>query len=520
MMTAKIRMPMGIGLMLTLAASTQVIRAEAHASAGQLTMQTRYRTATGSAPDRYETVYKTQQWNPAKTAVIVCDMWDKHWCQGATERVVEMAPRMNQFLQAARARGVFVIHAPSGCMDAYQNHPARLRAREAPPAELPPFLAGWNRKLAAEEDATWPVDQTDGGCDCQPRCTTGRPWKRQIDALTIEAEDAISDSGVEVGNLIIQRGIENVVLLGVHTNMCVIGRPFGLRNMVQWKKNVVLARDLTDAMYNSRQSPRVSHFRGTELVVEYIERYVCPTITSSSLLPSPSFCFQRDHRPHVAMIVSDDHYGADKTLPAFADYLRRTHGYRCTVIHGEGTSHFPAMNELERADLALLYIRRLAPPKAELDCFRAFLNAGKPLVALRTASHAFAVRGQVPEGHDQWVSFDPEVLGGSYQGHGPNDLGSNIAHADQAAGHPILAGVKPAVWHSTGSLYYTAPLAKDATLLMTGSIEDRTEPVTWIRRYNKSRVFYSALGHPEDFQEPQFRRLLVNAIAWALDAEE
>jgi type 1 glutamine amidotransferase len=302
--------------------------------------------------------------------------------------------------------------------------------------------------------------------------------------------------------------------------MCVIGRPFGLRNMVRLGKNVVLVRDLTDAMYNSRQTPQVSHFRGTELIVEYIERYVCPTITSSSLLAKPSFSFKQDDRPHVAIIVSDDHYGADKTLPEFADQLRREHGYRCTVIHGEGSNLFPAMIELDRADVAVLYIRRLAPPKQQLDRFRAFLHAGKPLVALRTASHAFAVRGKVPDGHDQWVTFDPDVLGGNYQGHGPNDLGSDIAHVAQMADHPILAGVEPAAWHSTGSLYFTAPLLADSTLLMTGSIAGRTEPVTWIRKYKNAKVFYSALGHPDDFQQPQFRRLLANAIHWALRKEQ
>jgi nicotinamidase-related amidase/type 1 glutamine amidotransferase len=516
MMILKSRMPVPVGLVLLLAMVSRSVGAADVASAGELEIQTRFRTPAASDSDVDRTVYKTEVWNPAETAVIVCDMWDKHWCQGATQRVVEMAPRINRFLQAARARGMFVVHAPSGCMDAYQEHPARLRAMKAPQIELPSYLAGWNRKLESEEGVTWPIDQTDGGCDCQPKCSAGHPWKSQIDVLAIEAEDAISDSGIEIGNLMAQRGIRNVVLLGVHTNMCVIGRPFGLRNMVQLGKNVVLVRDLTDTMYNSHQSPRVSHFRGTELIVEYIERYVCPTITSSSLLPGPSFRFQQDRRQHVAMIVSDDHYGADKTLPAFADELRRTYGYRCTVIHGEGKDRFPAMNELQQADVALLYIRRLAPPKEELDGFRAFLNAGKPLVALRTASHAFAVRGQVPEGHDQWVSFDPDVLGGNYQGHGPNDLGSDISNVPQVAGHSILAGVKPAAWHSTGSLYYTAPIAKNATLLMTGSIEDRTEPVTWIRAYNNSRVFYTALGHPDDFQQPQFRRLLANAIAWAL----
>jgi hypothetical protein len=76
----------------------------------------------------------------------------------------------------------------------------------------------------------------------------------------------------------------NVVLMGVHTNMCVLGRPFGIRQLVRLGKNVVLARDLTDAMYDPRQPPYVSHARGTELVVEHVERYWCPSILGADLM--------------------------------------------------------------------------------------------------------------------------------------------------------------------------------------------------------------------------------------------
>ena len=69
------------------------------------------------------------------------------------------------------------------------------------------------------------------------------------------------------------------MLMGVHTNMCVLGRPFGLRNLARSGKNVVLVRDLTDTMYNSRMWPYVSHFEGTNRIVEHIEKYVAPTIT-------------------------------------------------------------------------------------------------------------------------------------------------------------------------------------------------------------------------------------------------
>ena len=77
-------------------------------------------------------------------------------------------------------------------------------------------------------------------------------------------------------------------------------------------------RDMTDAMYSPTEKPNVSHVRGTELVVEHIEKYWCPTITSTDLTDQPAFRFKEDKRPHVVFLVSDDHYDADKTIPQFA----------------------------------------------------------------------------------------------------------------------------------------------------------------------------------------------------------
>lgn len=235
------------------------------------------------------------KWNPAQTAVIVCDMWDHHWCQGASRRVTEMAPRMNEFLNKARERGVLIIHSPSGCMEFYAEHPGRKFAQAAPAAASPPAEIGkWCYSIPAEERGKYPVDQSDGGCDDSPACPGGSPWRREIAALEIRNGDAVSDSGTEIWNLFEQRGIANALVLGVHLNMCVLGRPFGLRNLARYGKNAVLVRDLTDTMYNSRAWPHVNHFRGTELVVEHVEKFVCPSITSDQLLGGVPFRFRED----------------------------------------------------------------------------------------------------------------------------------------------------------------------------------------------------------------------------------
>ncbi|NQU23067.1 MAG: ThuA domain-containing protein [Candidatus Nealsonbacteria bacterium] len=502
-----------------LSASIAIASAASTASAADaLSLQTRSRAPVDGADGQFKIVYKTVHWAPEKTAIIVCDMWARHWCDGACDRGSQLAPRMNRFVTEARKRGVLIVHAPSSGMKHYADHPARKRATDAPKAgNVPKGMGGWAGLLPHEKKEDWPIDQSDGGCDDQPKCPSRPMDVHQTAAIEILDEDAISDSGVECWNLFEQRGIDNVILLGVHTNMCVIGRPFGLRSMVRVGKNVLLVRDLTDTMYNSRSEPQVSHVRGTELIVEYIEKHVCPTIASTALLPGPAVRFKEDRRPHVAMIVSDDHYDADKTLPAFAQMLRERYGLHCTVHHGEGKSDFPAMDDLPDADVMVLFIRRLALPEKQLATVRKYLDSGKPLVGLRTASHAFDVKGNAPEGCAEWRDFDPQVLGGSYHGHGSNTTGTDVALVRGPGGHPIIDGIEPAKWHSKGSLYFAAPIDKAATLLMNGTSDGKTEPLTWTRSYKNARVFYSSLGHPDDFGQKPFRTMLVNALFWAMD---
>src|SRR5207249_2329874 len=113
-----------------------------------------------------------------------------------------------------------------------------------------------------------------------PAPSSHRAWSRQIATIEIAPGDAITDSA-EAYCLLQQRGIDHVLVMGVHTNMCVLGRPFAIRQLVAQGKQVVLVRDMTDTMYNPKRAPFVSHFTGTDLVVEHIEKYWCPTITSA-----------------------------------------------------------------------------------------------------------------------------------------------------------------------------------------------------------------------------------------------
>ncbi len=497
----------------------------AGAVAEQLLLDAQRRVEISEGSGKYRLLYSKLQWKPAETAVIICDMWDRHWCRGATERVAELAPQMNEVVTKARERGVLIIHAPSGTMDYYKDHPARRRAENAPKAaNLPDGIAHWCEWIDEQEKKSgYPIDHSDGGCDCEPKCEQGRPWRKQIDAIEIRGEDAVSDSGVEIWNLLEQRGIKNVILMGVHTNMCVLGRPFGLRNMARFGRNVVLMRDMTDTMYNSRMRPFVSHFTGTDLVVEHIEKYVCPTIVSTVFTEAAPFRFRNDRRPLVVFISAESEYKAAETLPQFAHKLEMDYGLCCEILQGQtdGSSkqrhYISGMEALERAELVVVFARRRAFPTKQMKYFRRFIEGGGPLIALRTASHAFDTRGDVPNGHADWRKFDPEVLGGNYSGHYGKGPVTTVTAAAGAEGHPILQAVR-IPFTSNGSLYKASPLTTSTKLLLLGRIpQQQAEPVAWTNRYGESRVFYTSLGHPDDFENPQFVKMLINAVFWAMD---
>lgn len=257
--------------------------------------------------ESFTIVEKRTTWEPKKTALIICDMWDDHWCKSAARRVVEMAPRLNEAVKAARARGIFVIHAPSTCTGFYDGTPQRKRAQAAKFSKTPVALATSERWGTAwywtdpKREAVLPIDDSDMGCDCLPaKCTIREAWKRQINLIEIADSDAISDNGQETWNLLAERGVENVILCGVHLNMCVLGRPFAIRQMVNLGKNVALMRDMTDTMYNPERPPGVSHFEGTDRVIEHVEKYWCPSFTSSDLTGKPAFRFKDDTRRMVS----------------------------------------------------------------------------------------------------------------------------------------------------------------------------------------------------------------------------
>ena len=414
------------------------------AAAESMTFHTRARVPVATGSDRIEVIEKQVQWDPARTALVVCDMWDKHHCPDATERVAEMAPRMNDVLKAARTKGMLIIHCPSDTMEFYKGHPGRKLAQAAPKVETTAPLDGW-RAIDGSKEPPLPIDDSDGGCDGSPDSPSYKAWTRQHPALEIMDGDAITDSA-EAFHLMRQRGIPNVLIMGVHINMCVLGRPFAIRQMVTQGQNVLLMRDMTDSMYNHRKRPWVSHFRGTELVVEHIEQYWCPSVTSAEFLGGEPFRFKGHVTKKIVLIIGEDEYSTWETLPEFAHKELEWRGYDVSAVQATHIATAPNANTfanfeaIRDADAIVVSVRRRTPQKAMMDLVRAHVAAGKPVVGLRTANHAFQA-GPPSADFAAWNDFDTAVLGGHYAGHYNNK--------PPAAPHSVKSCATWCGWRST-----------------------------------------------------------------------
>jgi len=227
---------------------------------------------------KLEAVTKQQEVTvaPAKSALILCDVWDDHWCKAAAGRCDGLAKQIAAVVADAREQGFTVIHCPSDTMGFYKDSPARKRAQAAPTVDPPK-----NKELP---DPPLPIDDSDGGCDDIAPVKSFRAWTRQHAAIKIDDDkDYVTDNGKEVFNILKDKGLTTVFVMGVHTNMCVLNRSFAIKQLRRWDVSCLLVRDLTDAMYNPKRKPLVTHAEGTNLVIAHIEQHWCPSVTSDQL---------------------------------------------------------------------------------------------------------------------------------------------------------------------------------------------------------------------------------------------
>ena len=210
----------------------------------------------------------------------------------------------------------------------------------------------------------------------------------------------------------------------------------------------------------------------------------------------------------VALVSGSFEYESDKSLAAFKTYLEANFPVECVLIAAKSDKDtaLAGVEKLKTCDVAVFFTRRLQLDGEALDAVKQFAKSGKPIIGIRTASHGF----------QKWLAMDKEVYGGDYKGHYGKGV-ADVKIVEKQKDHPIVKGIKP--FKTNGSLYKNPAPAADVTILLQGFMGMKSEPLAWTRETNGRRVFYTSLGHPDDFKDENFTRLLTNALAWATKTE-
>jgi hypothetical protein len=260
---------------------------------------------------------------------------------------------------------------------------------------------------------------------------------------------------------------------------------------------------------------------------------------------------------HIVFVTGDDEYRSEEGMPMLAKILAVRHGFRCTVLLpidlADGTikpdyqTNIPGLHQLRRADLMVIFTRFRQLPDEQMKFIVEFIHSGKPIVGLRTATHAFQYQtADSPYAKYAWNSPNPAggfgqlVLGDtwvSHHGEHGRESTRGVINPELAA-HPILRGVQD-IWGPT-DVYAITHLPQDARVLLHGQViagmspqDPAVEgeknhpmmPLAWIRHYQgesgkTSRVFTTTMGASVDLENEGLRRLLVNACYWGLEMED
>ena len=244
------------------------------------------------------------------------------------------------------------------------------------------------------------------------------------------------------------------------------------------------------------------------------------TIASTAFLGGPEFHFKEDNRPTVLFLVGDEEYKTGETVPQWAQRDLAWRGVRCTFVIDDPKmpATLAGLEKLADADALFISLKRRALTPAQFGLIRKHIDAGKPVLGIRTASHAFGAKNPEP-GREAWDTFDRDVFGGNYQNHYGKGAPTLVRTAPAAAEHPILTGLPTNGMRFVSHLYKCRDLGTNTATLLIGQVENKpdiNEPLAWVNTNSNRRIFYTSLGSPEDFSEPDFRRLLLNATLWAL----
>jgi hypothetical protein len=251
----------------------------------------------------------------------------------------------------------------------------------------------------------------------------------------------------------------------------------------------------------------------------------------------------------VVFVVGDQEYRSEESMPVFAKLLAAHHGFRCTLVlprnprTGEvdpGVSdNLVGLEALDKADLMVLFLRFQELPDAQMKHIIDYTNSGRPIVALRTSTHAFNYQKNSSSPYARY-SFRSREFEGGYgrQVLGETWINHYGAHQKESTRglpapgmerHPILRGVEN-VW-GPSDVYAITTLSGDSKPLLLGQVlagmdpasppntAKQLVPVAWTKSYKTARVFTTTMGHPGDFLNESFRRMMVNACYWALSLE-
>jgi len=255
----------------------------------------------------------------------------------------------------------------------------------------------------------------------------------------------------------------------------------------------------------------------------------------------------------VVLVSGDEEYRSEEALPQLARILSERHGFDCTVLFAiapsdgsidpDYTRNIPGLETLDSADLMILFTRFRDLPDAQMKHIVDYVEAGRPIVALRTATHAFDLKSSATYRRYSWNSnewdggFGRQVLGETWVAHhGRHAVQSTRGIiAKSAAKHPILRGIADgAIWVPTDVYKVRLPLPEGIETLVLGQVlagmkptdaavegpqNDPMMPVAWTRTYKSGRIFTTTMGSGQDLLNEPFRRLLVNGAYWAAGME-
>ena len=203
---------------------------------------------------------------------------------------------------------------------------------------------------------------------------------------------------------------------------------------------------------------------------------------------------------NLCMLSGSFEYDSEASLMIFKQFVEKHYPIKTDLIVYSSEDDDPSLAALDAADALLVFTRRLNTDGASLQQFQAYCEQGRPIIGVRTASHAY----------QNWLAFDKDVLGGDYQGHYGHGPITRVEIVE--AEHPIVKDI-PA-FDSYGSLYKNPSIREDTSLLLMGHTDEHSEPVAWTRLHNGGRVFYTSLGHQQDFEVEPFLQLLAQSVLW------